>query len=261
MAIIVLCSAAGSPGVSTSAVGLALAWSRPVLLLEADPTGSSAMLTGYLKQYAPNGIISVIDLAVQHRQSGVVPPLVDVALSVPDTDISLISGIRTHLQGPSTVALWASLTQQLQRLDAAGIDVLIDLGRLGLANSPTNILQTADLILLVTRSTLPAIVPAKNWAVTLGDTVGVASKRVGLLLIGAGHPYGAPEIGKQLGLPVTTTLPLDPTTAEVFHLGATPGRRFERSPLHRALPPAVTAIRKQIAESQQMLHGEGRTTQ
>jgi sugar diacid utilization regulator len=38
MAMIVLASAAGSPGATTSALGLALTWPRPVLLIEADPT-------------------------------------------------------------------------------------------------------------------------------------------------------------------------------------------------------------------------------
>ena len=40
MAVIALGSAAGSPGVTTSALGLALTWPRPVLLIEADPTAA-----------------------------------------------------------------------------------------------------------------------------------------------------------------------------------------------------------------------------
>ena len=54
MALIVLTSAAGSPGVTTTALGLALTWHRPVLLVEADPTGGSALLAGYFRgQTAP----------------------------------------------------------------------------------------------------------------------------------------------------------------------------------------------------------------
>ena len=41
MAVIALASASGSPGVTTTALGLALLWPRPVLLVEADPTGGS----------------------------------------------------------------------------------------------------------------------------------------------------------------------------------------------------------------------------
>jgi hypothetical protein len=49
MSLIVLASASGSPGVTTTALGLALTWPRPVLLVEADPTGGSAVAAGYLR--------------------------------------------------------------------------------------------------------------------------------------------------------------------------------------------------------------------
>ncbi|MGK2852999.1 MAG: hypothetical protein ACSLE3_02645, partial [Microbacteriaceae bacterium] len=49
MALIALASASGSPGVTTTAMGLALAWPRPVLLVEADPTGGSGLLAGYFR--------------------------------------------------------------------------------------------------------------------------------------------------------------------------------------------------------------------
>ena len=42
MAIITLCSASGSPGVTTTALGLALSWTRPVILVEADATDPMA---------------------------------------------------------------------------------------------------------------------------------------------------------------------------------------------------------------------------
>ena len=37
MSLIVLTSASGSPGVTTTALGLALGWPRPALLVDADP--------------------------------------------------------------------------------------------------------------------------------------------------------------------------------------------------------------------------------
>lgn len=257
MAIVVLASAAGSPGVSTTAVGLILGWDRPCVLLEADPTGASAMLAGYMRQYAANGIPSIFDLAVRHRQTGTLPNLLDVSVQVPDTTIRLISGLRTHTQTHTISEVWPPLLTQLRELDEADIDVIVDLGRLGLVGSPTSLLHAADLVLLVTRSTLPALVPAKNWATSLSETLGPESGRVGLLLVGPGHPYSAGEVAKQLKLPVVTTLPLDPTTADVFSLGSTPGRRFDRSPLYRSLPPAVTAIHQHINAAEALLQGEG----
>ena len=46
MAVVCLTSASGSPGVTTTAVGIAFCWPRPVLLVEADPTGGSGVLAG-----------------------------------------------------------------------------------------------------------------------------------------------------------------------------------------------------------------------
>lgn len=256
MAIISLCSASGSPGVSTTTIGLALAWPRPCLLLEADPTGSSAMLTGYMRQYAPNGVVSVFDLAVRYRQTGSVPPLMDAATVVPNTDIRLLSGPRSPAHAAVINDAWQALVAELRKLDGAGIDVIVDLGRLGMTASPSAVLNSSDLAILVTRSTLPALVPARYWADQLSETVGADSGRAGLLLVGPGHPYSAEDVSKQLKLPVITTLPDDPTTADVFHLGAKPGRRFDRSPLYRSLPPSAAAIQAQLEASRRLLRGD-----
>ena len=58
MAVIALTSASGSPGVTTTALGLALSWPRPVLLVEADPTGASGLLAGYFRgaRYYESGL-------------------------------------------------------------------------------------------------------------------------------------------------------------------------------------------------------------
>ena len=46
MAVICLTAAAGSPGVTSTVLGMALCWPRPVLVVEADPTAGSAILAG-----------------------------------------------------------------------------------------------------------------------------------------------------------------------------------------------------------------------
>ena len=101
MALIVLCSASGSPGVTTSALGLALTWTRPVLLVEADPTGGSALLAGYFRgQVTPTE--SLIDLAFAYRSGGLVEAIPAVAMTLPDTQVSLVPGTlwRTASPGP-----------------------------------------------------------------------------------------------------------------------------------------------------------------
>lgn len=65
MAIITLTSASGSPGVTTTALGLALVWPRPVVLVEADPTGGSALLAGYWRGQLDH--VGLLDLVLAER--------------------------------------------------------------------------------------------------------------------------------------------------------------------------------------------------
>lgn len=64
--IILLTSAGGSPGVTTTGLGLALTWPRDVLLVDADPHPSQAVLAGWLLG-ATTGGCGLAELASAHR--------------------------------------------------------------------------------------------------------------------------------------------------------------------------------------------------
>ena len=66
MAILILTSAGGSPGVTTLAVGLALTWPRPVLLADCDPGAHQAILAGYLTGQSSHGK-GLLRVAEAHR--------------------------------------------------------------------------------------------------------------------------------------------------------------------------------------------------
>jgi len=66
MSIISLTSAKGAPGVSTTALAMALSWPRPVILIEADVAGSSSYLAGYLQGQTPHDR-GLVDLAMANR--------------------------------------------------------------------------------------------------------------------------------------------------------------------------------------------------
>src|SRR3954454_8425541 len=164
MAVIALASAAGSPGVTTPAVGLAFAWPRPVLLVEADPTGSSGILAGFLRgtrQYDAG----LIELAL--APVAVADALAEVARPIEGSTVSFIAGTRSHAQAAGLRELWGPLAQALADLDSTGQDVIVDGGRLGLSGSPEPLLNAADLALLVTRTSLPALAAARSWAETI----------------------------------------------------------------------------------------------
>jgi hypothetical protein len=247
MALIVLTSASGSPGVTTSALGLALSWPRPCLLVEADPTGGSGILAGYFHGDVAH-IGGLIDLALAHREGTLAEAIPLATMPIPDTSVQLLPGIRGHAQARSLIGLWEPLCGALQALERNGQDVIVDAGRLGLTGCPEPLIYGADLSLLVTRSTLPALSGARSWAQTLRgefEQMGAASA-LGVLLVGEGEPYGAREVAKVLQVPVTASLALDQDAAAVFSRGAGPPRRFESSQLLRGLRAAASAIQSVV---------------
>ena len=246
MAVIALCSAQGSPGVTTTAVGLALAWPRPVLLVEADPTGSSGVLTGWFRG-ARDYESGLIELAFAAEPIADLLPRVSVPLDDTDPDhrARFVAGPRSHVQAQGLQALWSPLAGALADLDETGQDVIVDAGRLGGAGSPEHLLAIADLTLLVVRSHLPSIAGARAWAdLVQRDRLW---PNPGLFVIGAGEPYGTREITRVLGFPVVATLPDDPVGAAIYHRGANPPRNFESGGYRRGLQAGAERLVTTIA--------------
>ncbi len=250
MAVIVLTSASGSPGVTTTALGLALTWPRPVVLVEADPTGGSSILAGYFHGNVAH-VGGLIDLAVAHREGAFVESLPLAMVPIPGSSALLLPGVRSHAQSQSLMAVWLPLSGALGALERNGQDVIVDAGRLGLHGAPGPLMMNADLILLTMRTTLPALSAARSWAQTLREELERIGSlpRLGTLLIGDGHPYGAREVRKVLGLPVVSTLPWQAEAASVFSVGAKQPRKFDNSALVRGLRATCAAAQAVIASN------------
>jgi hypothetical protein len=272
MKVLALTSAKGAPGVSTAALAMTLLWPRAALLVEADPSGGSSVLAGYLRGTVEHSR-GLLELALAHRHdqlaqtlwSQTIPltastnpsPARPAAHSDLPTGSAtaagsvgrwLLPGLSDAMQAPSLNSLWGPFSRLLADLEPAGIDVIIDAGRLGAAHYPTTLLQQADLVLLVLGSGLPAVAAARARIAALradlsatGETAEVELAGVGLLLVGEGRPYTGREIAASLGLPVVAALAWDPASAEVLAAGAAPGRRFDASALMRSTRGAIAA--------------------
>lgn len=247
MAVIALCSAQGSPGVTTTALGLAFAWPRHVLVMDADPTGSSAVMAGWLRGRVAQ-TAGLIDLAFT---TGSLLDMIEAQTMALDGvgRVGFLPGPQSNAQALACRDLWSPLRAALADQDTRGRDVIIDAGQLGIPGSPQPLLDGADLTLLVTRTHLPAVAGARAWAETVRREA--PWRNPGLLLVGPGQPYTARNMGKVLGLPVIATVADDPATAAVYHRGEQPPRysgwrwprrRFETSHLVRSLRSAATAI-------------------
>lgn len=241
MAVIALCSASGSPGVTTTAVGLAMLWPRPVLLIEADPTGGSGLLAGYFRgaRAYEAGLIELALSAVEVSQA-----LPQVAQPVAGSSVSFVAGTRSHAQAAGLRDLWGPLADVLCDLDEQGQDVIVDAGRLGLVGSPEALLATADVTALLTRSTLPALAATRSRA----DAVSRDHlwQNPAVILVGQGQPYRSREVTKVLGLPVLADVEDDPEAAAVFSRGTAPGRNFHTGALTRSLRATIAALQAQI---------------
>jgi hypothetical protein len=242
MAVICLTSASGSPGVTTTAVGLAFCWPRPVLLVEADPTGGSGILAGFMKGTTPYDI-GLVELALSPLRT---PDALRDVVRPLNPNGCLVAGTRTHAQASALRDVWEPLGSALRELEASGEDVIVDAGRLGLTGSPQHLLDSADATLLVTRANLPAISAARSWAETIREP-GSGWRHPGLLLIGEGQPYRDTEVSRVLGMPVIADLPDDPASAAVYHRGAQPPRHFETGPYVRGLQAAAQSVQAHVA--------------
>ena len=263
MAIITLASASGSPGVTTTALGLAMAWPRPVLLVEADPTGGSALLAGYWRGQRDQA--GLLELVMAERHGVLADALPRMVLTVDGTDVSVVAGTKSHEQAASLVRLWDPLLLVLQ--DLSGQDVIVDAGRLGLEASPQPLIRYSDVTLLVTHSSLTALAAARSWARTLAADV-VPGHEVKIVLVGEGRVYRAAEVTRTLGLPVEASIEWDPKRAAVFSAG-TPfpparfggeqaaARAFEQSGYVRSLRTLATALRPTVVGSEEVRAATG----
>lgn len=248
MAILILTSTGGSPGVTTLAIGLALTWPRPVLLADCDPGAHQAILAGYLAGQTAHGK-GLLRVAEAHRDRR---PLREVVM---DQTMSLTSeegerrlflpgftkpGSAVHFGG-----VWEELAETFERLSDVDVDVIIDAGRFGSQGLPPQLSERSALTAVVLRSSLRAVMSARVHLPVLRDDARSADSargQLGLVLVGEGHPYGRSEITKALGVPVLAALPEDAQSAAHLSDGVPRHRKFDSAPLIRSVRSAATTL-------------------
>lgn len=135
--LITLTAARAGTGVTTTAVGLAAAWPRPVLLVEADPCGYSTILAGTLGATVPVGP-GLLDAAMAARAGELAAGLDAMLIDLPGTNARVLPGLASVAQRRTfTPSVWSELATALAGwAHATGIDVLVDTGPLSDAAHP-----------------------------------------------------------------------------------------------------------------------------
>lgn len=268
MAIVVLTSAGGSPGVTTLAVGLTLTWPRAVLLADADPGAHQSVLAGFLAGRSSQGK-GLLRIAEAYRDRRSLREVVmDQTLALTDDEGPsrlFLPGFTTPGAAGLFTGIWPDLVETFDRLGDVDIDVIVDAGRLGERGLPPALLDRAAVTALVTRSSLRSVMSAKVHLQQLRDGLRAAGSEagLGLCVVGGGAPYSANEIGRALALPVLASIADDQRSAEHLSDGVTRHRKFETAPLARSLHTASAALserlenlRDQLAHEEDSLAGQ-----
>lgn len=241
MSIYALVSAGGSPGVTTTALALALGWPRQVIVAECDPSGGDIMaglFAGHLPARA-----GLLPLAVQAGQD---PQAAAAAVWSQLVDLDdqrgrhLLAGISDPRQGSGLARLWPVLAATFAAVPA---DVIADCGRLDAGGGPEPVLAAASVVALVLRPSLRQVSRARARAEMLTQMVGAG--KLALLLVGE-QTAPARDISAALGIGVVCSLPHDAKSARVLSDGAGSRRGLHARPLLRAAGPAGRALRAAV---------------
>ncbi len=239
MALYALVSAGGSPGVTTSALALALSWPSQVVLAECDPSGGdvlAGLFAGHLS--ASRGLLSLAFDAGRGPDAAaraLWPQLIELDDA---RQRLLLAGISDPRQGAGLASAWPALAAAFSSLQA---DVIADCGRLDAGEGPLAVLTAARAVVLVLRPTLRQVARARARIEMLSQLLD-GLQRVTLLLAGEGA-HAPREVAKALGVPIAGALPHDPKTASVLSDGTGRRRSLAARPLLRAAAVVGRALR------------------
>ncbi|WP_282794103.1 hypothetical protein [Streptomyces sp. CC224B] len=240
MALVALCSLKGSPGVTTTALGLAAGWpagDAPVVV-ECDPAGGD-LLARFRLDLSP-GLVSLAaaarratdpDLLWQHTQR--LPGGLRVVVGPPGAEQARAALEQLTHDGGTTVRSWT---------DVAGAVVLADCGRVEGNTQVMPVLRTADLVLLLARARSDALA----YVAMKREALGQWSRALAFVLVGEG--YRDDEVSRELGIEVAARLPADLRGAALLR-GVT-GRRAApaRTELGKALASLATRMAGRVVK-------------
>jgi hypothetical protein len=225
-------------------------WPRPVLLVDADLSGSSIM-PGYFQGRIRHDK-GLQPLAIAHSHGQVEERLWEETLPLFGQPTKrVLPGLTSHAAAPAVARLWPALATLLVSLERGGIDVIADLGRItAAADVRDSLLEYADQLIVTTGSRMPDAIAARYLVAERMldlDAPARTLANMSVLVVGPGRPYSVPEIAHELAVPSVGQIGWDPEIAEMFSIGSNPnGRRYTKSPLVRSLQPTVDAIQSHI---------------
>jgi hypothetical protein len=276
--LIELASIKGAPGVTSTALVLAAVWPRPVVLVEADPTGGDLTYRCRMAP-APNpesrhGLVALVAAvratrpqpaptwpATEPPSSAASPaaaggPMDEVLWRATEElacGVRAVLGVRSAAQARGLAGTWPTLARALS---LAEVDVILDLGRLDPNGPLVSVAAAADELLIVASATLDSVMhlrtalPDIQSALPKPTAAGAAAERVVTpVLVGPDShadrdcaDLDAVLTRDGLGARQAMPLPFDPRALHRLETGEVPTGRLGRTLLLRAAKTIATAL-------------------
>ena len=216
MSLVCFVSQKGAPGTTLTALAIAAAWpndaERKRLFVEADPFGGVLALR-YQLGHEPG----LMTLAAALRAGIGVDEVWNHAQELPGGLPAIIGPDRPDQANAVLAATGDRLGAWLADLD--GLDVIADLGRIATKSHASDLLEHADLVLMVARPNVEQLQPAAQRM----QTMGLAADKLGWVLIGD-SPHRRDEVEATFGIAVAGVIADDPRGAKALEQGSTSSR-------------------------------------
>jgi MinD-like ATPase involved in chromosome partitioning or flagellar assembly len=246
VAVVAVCSAKGSPGVTTTALLLAALWPVPVLLVDADPAGGDIALRLPGQHGRPldaeRGLLTLLPLA----RRGLVPDVLFSHAQLIAGGTAVIAGLGGPEQAAAVGALWDTLARAFAE---SPVDVIVDAGRTHSQSVHLPVLRRADVVVSILRPTVAAVVHTREQLRGLGPQLrrpdGSAPRLVTLVVHDTRRPEEVADAAGAIGAELPSVghlghLALDPVGAGIFE--GRPRSHPERTMLVRSGRAIVSAL-------------------
>lgn len=253
----VFISFAGSHGVTTAAVATTINWPRPALLVEADLSKTSSILPGYFRGQMDH-TRGLIPVSIDYQTTARVAPSVlwNNALELAP-DRLVIPGFSTAMAGAnSSPEFWGEMATVLAGLEASGVDVIVDMGRLALNEPRTALVALADQIVIVSGTQLADATAIRARLPALRNTLsraGHADHTALLLRVSPTESYDSDEFAKALEIPVLARVAIDPVAAAVFSAGGVTNKHIRGRKTYKTLAGLPASIIAAIEDRREQL--------
>ncbi|MDA8438070.1 MAG: hypothetical protein M0Z51_04285 [Propionibacterium sp.] len=251
MSLVVACSFTGAPGVTTSVLGLALAWPGDVVVSDCDRDPGQVVEAGYLRGLDLGGR-GLAPLARAHRERRSIADEMQSQLvplrEHPSYSRRFLPGFTHPASATVFGPVWPEFVAALGTMSATGTDVVVDAGRVGRDGLPPALLAEADLVVVVLRSNLRSLAAARLHLPALREqlTTLSGSAELALAVVGPGMPYSAGEISAHFALPIAASLTHHPAHASVLTDGVAEPRGFGDGALIRSYRAAAASLASRL---------------